>query len=133
MHSPVPDRKQIVAIKKAPLYKCVLSKYGWWDAANDKPVEPFKRRGDGAITVLQKDLDDVPQYHDKSSRNLWQMVKDAQKLSSRRGDKVLESDGVGIALMLESMSEKSAAVEPERRALIVSNYTRTDQQKVSHG
>ena len=57
------------------------------------------------------------------------MVNAAHHASSRRSDKVLESDGVGIALMLESMSEKGFAEELERRALVISNYTRTLQQK----
>jgi hypothetical protein len=30
-HEPVPDRKQITAIKKTPIYREVLSRHGWWD------------------------------------------------------------------------------------------------------
>ena len=132
VHQPVPDRKQIVAIQKAPLYKEVLSRYGWWDDANDEPMRPFKTRGDGAITVRQADLDEVVQEGNQSSRSLYQMVADAQKVSKRRGDKVIESDGVGIALMLEDMSrENDAGIEAERRALIMSNFTRQGDQKVS--
>jgi len=129
-HEEVPDRKQIMAIQKTPIYRAVLTRYGWWDVENDKPMEPFYTRMDGAITVRKKDLDDIKEYGDKSSEQLWQMVEDAQKTAKRRGDKVLESDGVGIAMMLEAMSRKGANEEPERRALIVSNFTRTDAQKV---
>jgi len=67
----------------------------------------------------------------KSSRDLHKLVETAYRVSAKRGDKVLESDGVGIALMLDSMSEKPATQEAERRALIVSNYTRTNEQKIA--
>jgi len=130
LHVPVPDRKQIVAIKKAPIYTEVLKKNDWWDNENDAPMPPFRRRADGAITVRKAELSDDKEGGDKSSREIADIVDTAQKMSARRGDKVLESDGVGIALMLESMSRHSATREPDRRALIISNYTRTDQQKL---
>ena len=129
-HEPVPDRKQITAIKKTVLYQKVLKEYGWWDMAENKPMPPFQVRADKAIWVPKALLSDIVEEGEKSSRQLKAIVDAAQAESARRGDKVLESDGVGIALMLESMSEKSAEVEPERRALIVSNYTRTNDQKL---
>ena len=60
---------------------------------------------------------------------LYDMVVAAHRKSTLRGDKVLESDGVGIALMISSMSEKGPAEEQERRALVISNFTRTFLQK----
>ena len=130
-HVAVPDRKQIVAIKKGVLYRELLPKYGWWNDVEDKPMPPFKMRADGAIYALKRELDDVVEEGEKSSRDLHKLVETAYKVSARKGDKVLESDGVGIALMLDSMSEKPAAQEAERRALIVSNYTRTNEQKIA--
>ena len=129
-HVPVPERKQITAIKKTVLYKKVLQQNDWWDNSEDKPMPPFQVRTDGAIWVRKNDLDDAVEGGEKSSRQIKDIVDAAQAESARRGDKVLESDGVGIALMLESMSEKSAEAEAERRALIVSNYTRTNEQKL---
>eukprot|EP00966_Prymnesium_polylepis_P242681 5612146-Prymnesium_polylepis.1 len=76
-----------MAIQKTPIYRAVLTRYGWWDVENDKPMEPFYTRMDGAITVRKKDLDDIKEYGDKSSEQLWQMVEDAQKTAKRRGDK----------------------------------------------
>jgi len=128
LHEPVPDRKQIIAIKKAPIYEAVLKKHDWWDNELNEPMPPFKRRADGAITVKKADLDDIEEGGDKSSREIAEIVDRTQRESSRRGDKVLESDGVGIALMLASMS--TVPGEQERRALIISNYTKNDQQKM---
>jgi len=129
-HACVPDRKQITAIKKTPIYREVLSSYGWWDTPNDKPMLPFKRRADGAIVAPKKELSDLREAGDVSSRELWEIVDKAHMESAKRGDKVLESDGVGIAVMLESMSQKPASIEEERRALIVSNYTKTEMGKL---
>jgi len=130
VHMPVPDRKQIVAIAKTPLYIEVLKKHSWWDVAGNRPMEPFKKRADGAITVRKAELDEIEEGGGVSSAKIKRIVDEAARESKRRGDKVLESDGVGIALMLESMSEKPASAEPERRGLIISNYTRTEQQKL---
>jgi len=58
-HGPVPDRKQIVAIKKGLLYRELLPKYGWWSDMEDKPMPPFKMRADGAIYALKRELDDM--------------------------------------------------------------------------
>ena len=129
-HEAVPDRKQIHAIAKTALYQGVLKAYDWWDTLNDAPMPPFKTRTDGAITVMKRHLDDVVQGGEMSSRDIYNIVDHAQRISSWRGDKVLESDGVGIALMLQSMSEHGASVEPERRALVFSNYTKTLDQKM---
>lgn len=129
-HEPVPDRKQITAIKKGLLYPEVLKRNSWWDTAHDQPMPPFRRRADGAIVVFKRDLTDIEEGNDKSSTEIKALVDTAYRESARRGDKVLESDGVGIALMLEAMSELSANQEPERRALIVSNYTRTNDGKL---
>ena len=49
-HMPVPDRKQVNAIKKGLVYEKVLKKNGWWDQVNDLPYLPFTMRGDGAIS-----------------------------------------------------------------------------------
>ena len=129
-HVVVPDRKQIVALKKAPIYREVLQKYDWWNNEEDQPMPPFKVRGDGAITVRKADLSNDKEGGDKSSRELCDIVNKAQRKAATKGDKVLESDGVGIALMLEDMSRLSARDELERRALIISNFTRTDAQKL---
>ena len=129
-HEPVPDRKQIYAIAKTALYQGVLKAYDWWDTINDEPMPPFKTRNDGAITVMKRQLDDVVQGGEMSSRDIFNLVDHAQRISNWRGDKVLESDGVGIALMLQSMSEHGASVEPERRALVFSNYTKQFDQKM---
>ena len=130
VHEPVPDRKQIIAIGKSVFYQSTLKRHGWWDDGEDEPRPPFKMRADGAITVRKADLDDTPDGdHGKSSQELADMIVAAHGKSKRRGDKVLESDGVGIAHMLTSMSEKGPAEEPERRALVISNFTRTLQQK----
>ena len=56
MHEPVPDRKQIVAIKKGILYEKVLKEHDWWNTIDDEPMPPFKMRADGAIMVTKKDL-----------------------------------------------------------------------------
>ena len=131
MHEPVPDRKQIIAIKKGILYEKVLKEHGWWNTEADEPMLPFKMRADGAIMVTKKALaesGDVVEAGEKSANELKQIVDEAQKESGRRGHKVLESDGVGIAMMLQSMAERPE--EPERRALIVSNYTKNAAQKM---
>ena len=136
VHEPVPDRKQIIAIGKSVFYQSTLKRHGWWDDGEDEPRPPFKMRADGAITVRKADLDDTPDGdHGKSAQELADMVVAAHGKSKLRGDKVLESDGVGIAHMLTSMSEKGPAEEPERRALVISNFTRTllqKQQLASH-
>ena len=129
----MPDRKQIVAIKKGILYEKVLKEHDWWNTIDDEPMPPFKMRADGAIMVTKKDLaesGDVVEAGGKSANELKQIVDEAQKDSGRRGHKVLESDGVGIAMMLQSMAERPAPEELERRALIVSNYTKTEAQKL---
>ena len=131
LHEPVPDRKQIIAIKKGILYEKVLKEHGWWNTEADEPMLPFKMRADGAIMVTKKALaesGDVVEAGEKSANELKQIVDEAQKESGRRGHKVLESDGVGIAMMLQSMAERPE--EPERRALIVSNYTKSLAQKL---
>jgi hypothetical protein len=130
LHEPVPDRKQIIAIGKSVFYQKKLKQYGWWDTVQDVPGLPFKERKDGAITVRKAELDDKKDGDGrKSSQELADEVAAAHLKSTRRRDKVLESDGVGIALMISSMSEKGPAEEPERRALVISNFTRTLVQK----
>merc|ERR1712137_384271 len=128
---PVPDRKQVTALKKSLFYEKVLKKNSWWINSANEPYQPFTMRRDGAITVKKADLDDVPEGNGKSSNDIYELVEEAYKEAGRKSDKVLESDGPGIALMLESMSQKPASVEDERRALIISNFTRTWQQKLS--
>ena len=96
-------------------------------------MPPFTVRADGAITVTKKALaesGEVVEAGEKSASDLKKIVDEAQKESGRRGHKVLESDGSGIAMMLESMSKRPGSEEPERRALIVSNYTKTEVQKL---
>ena len=110
-HEPVPDRKQIAAIKKATFYEMVLKEHDWWDVANDAPVLPFKRRADGAITVKKADLDDIEEGGDKSSREIAEIVDRTQRESSRRGDKVLESDGVDAANLAVPIGSLQFAID----------------------
>ena len=76
-------------------------------------------------------LDNVPEGNGMSSQAIFDIVAEVAHGQGRRGHKVLESDGIGIALMLESMSKPDAGdyVEDERRALIISNFTRDNEQK----
>lgn len=132
VHSQVPDRKQILVLKKSEIYMALLKKYGRWDETGDKPFPPFKMRADGVITVRKKELDQTEEGT-QSSQYIYEMADLVQRNSKRRGDKIIESDGVGIALMLKDMSRYDAIIEPERRALIMSSFTRTRVRKVKHG
>ena len=85
-HAPVPDRKQLNQIAKTVFYNEILKANDWLDA-NDEPMMPFKRRADGVITVMKKDLSDIPEGGGKSSADICNLVEAAHKKAGRRGDK----------------------------------------------
>lgn len=121
----VPDRRLILALQKSLLYTVELKERGLWQDGTDKPPEPFKVNARGTISLSKRDRDVDPQLEE-----IWWAVDAAFKESKRRGDKVVECDGEGLQMMLQSMvNEKDGRIEPERRGLVISNFTRNLLQK----
>lgn len=116
----VEDRRDIKAITKSILYREKLMQADLWDGHGDVP-EPFKMNQKGTISLRKRDYED-----DAEVKEIWEVVDRAYKAKQTRSDKVVQHDGQGLSQMLKSMSECTA---PERRGLVISNFTRTLQQK----
>ena len=119
---PVPDRKDTLNIAKTALYKQLFIERGLW---NGGPPDPFTMDARGTIKCPKRARDDDP-----DANQIWELVDAASRQRIPRRQAVLRDDGEGIRRMLASTIEQlDGSVEPERRCLIMSNYTKETPQK----